>query len=197
MEKLVLGLVIFFGVHCVSLVALDWRNRISERLGKGRWRGLYSTISLIGFYLLVSGYVAVRAAASIVYVSPPSFRYFAAILMLPAFTLVVASVLPGRIRARAQHPLLLATLLWSAAHLLTNGSVADLLLFGSFLLWSVVVRISLERRPVRAPFALRASTLNDAVALVGGLALYAIFVFWLHARLFGVSPLGVSYSFSS
>ncbi len=197
MEKLVLGLVIFFGAHCVSLVAPGWRNRIAERLGQRRWQGIYSIVSLAGFYLLVSGYGAARASAGIVYVSPPSFRYITAILMLPVFTLVLASVLPGRIRARAQHPLLLATLFWSAAHLFTNGSVADLSLFGSFLLWSAAVRISLARRPARAPFALPASTLNDAVALFGGLALYAIFIFWLHARLFGVSPLGISFSFSS
>jgi uncharacterized membrane protein len=109
--------------------------------------------------------------------------------MLPAFSLVLASVIPGRIRTAAQHPLLLATMLWAAAHLLTNGSVADLLLFGTFLVWAVAVRISLERRPARPIRVLPSSPANDVIVVVGGLALYAIFILWLHARLFGVAPL--------
>jgi uncharacterized membrane protein len=197
MEKFALGFLIFFGAHCISLVAPAWRDRIAERLGKRKWQGIYSIVSLAGLYLLVSGFAAARDSAGIVYATPPSFHYIAAILMLPVFTLVLAAVMPGRIRARVQHPLLLATAIWSAAHLLTNGSVADLLLFGGFLAWSVAVRISLGRRPSRVTFALRASALNDAVALVGGLALYAVFLLWLHARLFGVAPLGISFSFSS
>jgi uncharacterized membrane protein len=105
------------------------------------------------------------------------------------FVLALASVLPGRIQARARHPLLLATLLWAAAHLLTNGSVADLLLFGSFLLWGVAVLLSLERRPARRKITLPTSMANDAIAVVGGLALYAIFIVWLHALWIGVPAL--------
>ena len=190
MNKLILGLVVFFGIHSTSLVALGWRNRIAERLGTRAWRRLYSIAAAIGIYLLVSGYGAARHSTQVLYVTPPSFRYVAALLMLPAFVLVLAAVLPGRVSARARHPLLLATLLWSAAHLLTNGSVADVLLFGTFLLWSVAVRVSLEYRPARPPIALPESTANDAIAVVGGLAIYAIVLFWLHARLFGASPLG-------
>ena len=189
MDSLILGLVIFFGVHSISLLALGWRNRIAERLGKHAWQGIYSVAALIGFYLLVSGYGAARASASVLYVSPPWLRYVAALLMLPAFSLALASVLPGRIRARAQHPLLLATMLWAVAHLLTNGSVVDVLLFGTFLVWSVAVRVSLERRPARPIRTLPASAANDVIVVVGGLALYAIFILWLHARWFGASPL--------
>ena len=109
--------------------------------------------------------------------------------MLPVFTLALASVLPGRIRDRAGHPLLLATMLWAAAHLLTNGSVVDLLLFGAFLAWAVAVRLSLERRPARPIRTLPSSAVNDVIVVVGGLALYAIFVLWLHLRWFGVPPL--------
>jgi uncharacterized membrane protein len=116
-------------------------------------------------------------------------RYVAALLMLPVFVLALASVLPGRIRARARHPLLLAAMLWAFAHLLTNGSVADILLFGTFLAWSIAVRQSLERRPVRRKIVLPMSAANDAIAIVGGLALYAIFVVWLHARWVGVPVL--------
>lgn len=192
MERLILGLAVFFGVHSISLLALSWRNRVAERLGGRTWQGIYSIAALFGFYLLVTGYGAARTSAAVLYASPPWFRYLAALLMLPVFTLVLASVLPGRIRARARHPLLLATMLWTVAHLLTNGSVADLLLFGTFLVWSVAVRTSLERRPARPMRTLPASAANDAIVVVGGLALYAIFILWLHARWFGVAPLGVT-----
>ena len=190
MESLILGLAVFFGVHCISLVALGWRDRVAERLGKRTWQGIYSVASLIGFYLLVTGYGAARASAAVLYATPPELRYIAALLMLPAFSLALASVIPGRIRTAAQHPLLLATMLWAAAHLLTNGSVADLLLFGTFLVWAVAVRISLERRPARPIRVLPSSPANDVIVVVGGLALYAIFILWLHARWFGVAPLG-------
>ena len=189
MGRLILGLAIFFGVHSISMLALGWRNRVAERLGRRAWQGLYSIAALLGFYLLVTGYGAARSSVPVLYAAQPWSRYLAALLMLPVFTLALASVLPGRIRARARHPLLLATMLWAVAHLLTNGSVADLLLFGAFLLWAVAVLTSLERRPARRKFALPVSMANDAIAIVGGLATYAIFILWLHARWFAVSPL--------
>ena len=190
MNKLILGLVAFFGVHSISLLAVGWRNRIAQRLGTRAWQGIYSIASLLGFFLLVSGYRATRASATVLYVSPAWCRYVAILLMLPAFTLALASVLPGRIKARAQHPLVLATMLWSLAHLLANGSVTDVLLFGAFLLWSIAVRISLARRPARPPLALPASTINDTIAVIGGLALYVTFILWLHAWWIGVPILG-------
>jgi uncharacterized membrane protein len=111
--------------------------------------------------------------------------------MLPAFTLALSSVLSGRIRARAGHPLLLATMLWAVAHLLTNGSTADVLLFGTFLAWAVAVRMSLARRRARRMIAFPASMVNDVIAVAGGLVLYAAFILGLHARWFGVPVLGV------
>ena len=190
MERLILGLAVFFGVHSISLLALGWRDRVAERLGKRTWQGIYSIAALAGFYLLVTGYGAARASDAALYATPPGFRYIAALLMLPAFSLALASVIPGRIRTAAQHPLLLATVLWAAAHLLTNGSVADLLLFGTFLVWAVAVRISLQQRPARPIRVLPGSPANDVIVVVGGLALYVIFILWLHIRWFGVSPLG-------
>lgn len=189
MNKIVLGLAVFFGVHSISMLALDWRNRVAQRLGTRAWQGIYSVIALVGFYLLVAGYGAARSSAAVLYATPPAFRYLAALLMLPVFTLALASVFSGRIRARTQHPLLLAAMLWSVAHLLTNGSVVDLLLFGAFLAWAIAVRMSLAHRPARPPIALPTSKVNDAIAVAGGLALYALFMLWLHARWLGVSPL--------
>ena len=190
MDRLFLGLVVFFGVHAISLVALGWRDRMVERVGTGAWRRYYSIAAAVGLYLLISGYGAARGTDGFLYVTPPAFRYLAALLMLPAFALALASVFRGRISARAKHPLLLATMLWSVAHLLTNGAMADVLLFGCFLAWSVAVRISLEHRPQRPPIALPASATNDLIVVIGGLAAYVLVAFWLHARLFGVAPLG-------
>jgi uncharacterized membrane protein len=187
--RLILGLVAFFGVHSISLLALDWRNRTAERLGTRAWQAFYSIASFVGIYLLVSGYSAARASALVLYVPPYWTRYLAALLMLPVFVLALASVLPGRIRVRSRHPLLIATMLWAVAHLLTNGGVADLLLFGTFLAWAVAVRLSLDRRPSRPKFKLSVSTANDVIAVVGGLALYAVFILWLHVRWFGVPVL--------
>ena len=167
MEKLILGLAVFFGVHSISLLALGWRNRVAGQLGNRAWQGIYSVASLIGLYLLVSGYGAARASDAVLYATPPVFRYVAALLMLPAFSLALASVIPGRIRTAAQHPLLLATMLWAAAHLLTNGSVADLLLFGTFLVWAIAVRISLGRRPARPIRVLPSSRVNDVIVVLG------------------------------
>ena len=189
MARFILGLAVFFGVHSVSLLALEWRNRIAERLGRLTWQGVYSVIALVGFYLLVTGYGAARSSAAVLYAPPSWLRYVAALLMLPAFVLALASVLPGRIRDRAGHPLLLATMLWAVAHLLTNGGLADLLLFGTFLAWAIIVRLSLERRPARPIRVLPSSPVNDVIVVGGGLALYVAFVLWLHARWFGVSPL--------
>jgi uncharacterized membrane protein len=186
MNRLILGLVLFFGGHSISMLALGWRNRIAERLGTRAWQALYSIMALLGFYLLVTGYGAARHSTAVLYVPPAWLRYVAALLMLPVFTLVLASVLPGRIRAGARHPLLLATMLWAIAHLLTNGSVADLLLFGAFLVWAIAVRVSLDRRPARRLFAMPTSMANDAIAATGGLALYVLFILWLHLRWFGV-----------
>jgi uncharacterized membrane protein len=191
MDKLILGLVVFFGGHSLSLLALGWRDRMASRLGVRAWRAVYSVLALLGFYLLVSGYGAARPLAALLYAPPVWLHYAAAALMLPVFPLALASVLPGRIGARAGHPLLLATMLWAVAHLLTNGSAADVLLFGVFLAWAVVVRASLARRPARRMIALPASMVNDVIAMVGGLALYAAFIFGLHLRLFGVRVLSV------
>ncbi len=192
MNKLILGLAIFFGVHSISMLALGWRNRVAEKLGTRAWQGIYSVAALAGFYLIVSGYGAARSSAALVYAPPEALRYVAAVLMLPFFPLALASVFSGRIRARTQHPLLLSAMLWSVAHLLTNGSVADLLLFGTFLVWALAVRRSLAQRPARRMIALPASAINDVIAVAGGLALYVAFVLRLHVRWIGVPALALN-----
>ncbi|MFO1426148.1 MAG: NnrU family protein [Steroidobacteraceae bacterium] len=191
MTKLLLGMLVFLGVHSTSIVAPDWRKRMISRLGPGPWKGLYALGSLLGFVLLVSGYAATRAAPVPLYVPPASLRWATALLMLPVFPLFIATYLPGRIKAALKHPTLVATKLWAAAHLLSNGMLADVVLFGGFLAWAVLDRISVGRRPLtRARTADIPPAAADAIAVLLGLGLYAVFVAVLHARLIGVAPLG-------
>lgn len=198
MAYLILGLVLFLGVHCLSIVSPDGRNRLVQRLGEGPFKGLYALVSLAGFVLIIWGYGLSREAPVMLYAMPGGFRHLAALLMLPVFVLLFAAYLPGRIQRAAKHPMLLAVKLWALAHLLaqsvTGGSLADVLLFGGFLAWAVADRISLKRRAaaggLRAVPALPASRANDFIAIIGGIAVYLAFVFWLHAAWFGIRPFG-------
>jgi len=183
------GLILFFGSHSVSIVAEPWRDRMVARLGESRWQGLYSLVSLLGFGLIVWGFGPARQSGIQLYLPPLWLHHVTFLLMLPVFPLLIATYLPGRIQALTRHPMLLATILWSAGHLLANGGFADVLLFGSFLIWAVDDRLSMARRVQRPIQQLPAGRLNDVIAAIGGLALYALFIFWAHARLFGVSPL--------
>ena len=198
MTMLIAGLLIFLGVHSVRIFAEPWRTAMRAKLGGNAFKGLYSVLSLVGFALIVWGYGLARQQPVLLYSMPSGFRHLAALLMLPVFVLLFAAYLPGRIQTAAKHPMLLAVKLWALAHLLgqsaTGGTLADVALFGGFLAWAVMDRISVKRRaaagllrslPLGPPRAL-----NDAIALVGGLVVYAVFAFWLHAVLFGVRPFG-------
>jgi len=191
MSSLILGLFLFIGAHSVAIVAPAWREAQRQRLGDGAWKGLYSLVSLAGLLLIIHGYAAARLHPVPLYAPPGAMRHLALLLMLPVFPLLLATYLPGRVQRAARHPTLVAVKLWALAHLLANGNLADVLLFGTFLAWAVADRIAVGRRavPRRVPGA-PPSALNDVIALVGGLALYAAFLAGVHAWLVGVSPLG-------
>jgi uncharacterized membrane protein len=189
MGALLLGLAIFFGVHSVSIVNERWRNRTAAAIGEGPWKGLYALASIAGFVLIVWGYGLARQEPVVLYSPPVWLRHVAMLLLVPVFPLLVAAYLPGRIQAATRHPMLVATKLWAFAHLLANGTAADVLLFGAFLAWAVADRISLKRRTPRSVPHVPASGANDAIAVVAGLALYVAFVLWLHAWLIGVAPI--------
>jgi len=188
MSLLVLGLILFLGVHSVSIVARPWRDATMARLGEGPWKGLYSLVSLVGFVLIIYGYGLARQSPVVLYTPPMALRHVAMLLMLPVFVLLLAAYLPGRIQRAAKHPMLLATKFWALAHLLANGMLADVLLFGGFLAWAVADRIAVKRRPAKV-YA-QGSTVNDVLAVLGGLVIYGVFVLWAHAWLFGVNPMG-------
>ncbi len=190
MTLLIAGLVVFLGAHSVSIVAPGWRNRMAVSLGELRWKGLYGFISLVGFVLLVKGYALARLEPTVLWIPPAGMRHATLLLMLPVFPLLLATYLPGRIRTATKHPTLVAVKLWALAHLLANGMLADVILFGAFLAWAVADRISLKRRAPRPVPAAPSSRANDAIAVVGGLVLYAAFALWLHPLLIGVAVAG-------
>jgi uncharacterized membrane protein len=189
MTTLLLGLLLFLGIH--SIVALDARERLAARLGVWPWKALYAVIAIVGFVLILRGYAAARLDPVVLYSPPTWLKHVALLLMLPALPMLFAAYLPGRIKATLKHPMLAATKLWATAHLLANGTLADVVLFGAFLAWAVVDRISMKRRPgTRALPGAPPSRWNDVIAVALGLAAYAWLVMGGHLKLFGVSPLG-------
>lgn len=191
MSLLVIGLILFFGIHSVSIVAPTWRDAQAKLRGEQVWKGMYALVALAGLILVVYGYGVARLTPVVLYTPPPALRHLALLLMLPVFPLLIAAYLPGRIQRAAKHPMLLAVKLWATAHLLANGTLADALLFGAFLLWAVADRISVKGRLVtRSVPGAPPRALNDFAALVGGLGVYGGFLFWVHVWLTGVSPLG-------
>jgi uncharacterized membrane protein len=189
----VVGLVLFLGIHSVSIVAPRWRLAMVARLGEWPWKGVYSIVSAVGLVVLVVGYGMVRHEPVVLYTPPRMLRHVALLLMVPVFPLFIAAYFPGRIGRAVKHPMLLSVKIWATAHLLANGTLADVILFGAFLAWAVVDRISVKRRPtVEAHHVPGAppSPYNDVVAIVAGLVVYVVFLFGAHRLLIGVSPLG-------
>jgi uncharacterized membrane protein len=188
MTVLIIGLAVFLGVHSIALATPAFRSSAIARIGEGPWKGLYALVAAVGLMLIVYGFHLDRESPVVLYSPPGWMRYVTFLLMLPVFPLVIAAYLPGRIKAAMKHPMLAAVKFWALAHLLSNGMLADVLLFGGFLAWAVIDRISLKRR-VQTMRTVPAGRFNDLIAVVAGLALYVVFIEWAHLRLFGVSPL--------
>lgn len=186
MTELLAGLVLFLGMHSVSIAAPEWRNRVVERIGIAPWQGAYAVISLIGLILIVRGYGDLRNQTVILYQLPRWVHAITTVLMVPVFPLLLAAYLPGAIRSAVRHPMLVAVKLWAFAHLLANGSVADVILFGSLLTWAVADRISLKRRPPKENPSLPPGPWNDVIVVVGGLVLYALMLNGGHQLLIGM-----------
>ncbi len=192
MSYLVLGLLLFLGVHSVRIVADNWRTRMIERIGLYPWKGLYTLLSLAGFALLVWGYGEARQVPVILYDPPLFTRHLAALLVLLAFVLVAAAYVPGNhIKAALGHPMYAGIKLWAFAHLLSNGRLADVILFGAFLAWSIIGFIAARRRDRRAGTVYPAGVAAlSALTVIAGFVLWAIFAFWAHRWLIGVGPFG-------
>jgi uncharacterized membrane protein len=188
MTLLFLGLIVFLGTHAFSM-ARGPRGRLVAAIGEWPYKGAYTVLSLLGIVLIVQGFGAYRAGAWINVWYPPIFtKHLALLLTLPIFVLFLAAYLPGRIKAATKHPMLLSVKIWAASHLLSNGDLGGMLLFGGFLAWAVMARISLKRRTEGSILdAIPSKPVNDIIALAGGLALWVVFVFWLHPAFIGVA----------
>ncbi len=191
MSLLILGLVLFLGIHSIRIVAEPARNGLVSSMGLWPYKGVYSLIALLGLVLIVIGYGQARLDPVLLYQPPAFLRHVNMLLMLIVFPALLAAYFPGRIQSALKHPMLIAVKAWALGHLLVNGMAHDVLLFGGFLVWAVADRISIKRRtaPGSAP-QLPATALNDLIVVVGGLGLYLAFAFWLHPILFGVSVMG-------
>ena len=192
MVYLALGLVIFLGVHSVRMVAEGWRTRTRARVGEGAYKGIYSLASLLGFALIVWGFGVARQQPVQLWSPPVAMRHVAALLTLVSFVLLAAAYVPGNgIKARVHHPMVLGVKVWALAHLLANGTVAHMVLFGSFLAWAVWNFIASRQRDraegVQYPPGRAGAT---AVTVVAGLVAWAVFALLLHGWLMGVKPFG-------
>jgi len=189
MSILILGLVLFLGIHCLPMAA-GLRRRLQGRLGNGGYRALYAAIAVVGFVLVVRGYGLARENPVVLWDPPFWTAHLAWSLMAIAFVLVVAAYIPGRIKEKVRHPMLAGVKIWAFAHLIANGTLADLVLFGAVLAWAVIDRISLKKRERAGLVRITGGPLrNDAIAVVVGLAAYAVFLLYLHERWIGVSPI--------
>jgi uncharacterized membrane protein len=192
MAMLILGLLLFLGVHSIRVFADDWRTRQIARLGANGWKGLYALVSIAGFVVLVWGFGLARQHPVLVWSPPMALRHLNALFTLIAFVLLAAAYVPGNaIKARIGHPMLAAVKLWAFGHLLAAGMLHDVLLFGAFLVWAVVDFMVSRRRDRAAGVSYpKGPALRTVLTVVIGVAAWAAFAFWLHRPLVGVSPFG-------
>ena len=184
---LILGLVTFFTLHSLAIFAPRWREKRRQQYGAVGLRWIISVASLLSIGLIAWGFVIARQTPVILYLAPSWSKPVADALMLLVFPLIYATFLPCRIRSTFKYPDLVAIKLWALAHLLTNGMLHEVILFGSVMAWAVINRISLKRRIRLLPLGVR-SVYNDLVCLVAGLVTYLVIVFFLHVRIIGVVP---------
>lgn len=193
MALLIAGLFLFLVPHSTRVFADDWRTRMIERLGELKWKGLITVLSIAGFILLIVGYDQARMTPIVLWEPPIWTRHLALLLNLLAFILLAAAYVPrNSIKAKIGHPMIAGVKIWAFAHLIANGTLADVLLFGGFLLWAVVdFRTSRRRDRINATVYPSGAMANTLVTLIVGLGAGVVFMLWLHARWIGVSPLGM------
>lgn len=217
MITLTLGLVLFLGMHSTRILAEEKRTQFIRQHSENAWKVLYSAVSLVGLLLIIYGYGQTRLQPLVVWSPPAGMAHLTALLTLIAFVLVASAYVPGnRLKQRVGHPMVLGVKVWALAHLLCNGRLGDMLLFGAFLLWAIADFAACRRRDRRSANragehssgaipdghgAARAvgtpgtgvvsGTMGrDAISVVIGLAAWLIFAFWLHRAWIGVSPFG-------
>lgn len=187
---LVAGLVLFLGMHAVRIPDDQRRSGMMARLGKNKYRGIYTAVSIAGLVLIVVGYGQARLDPVFVWSPPAATRHVAALLMLFSMILLAACYVPmNHIKARLQHPMTLAVKMWALAHLLSNGTLADIVLFGSFLVWAILLFKSARKRAIPMGFSGDGPTkVGTMMTVVVGVLAWLVFAAWLHVHLIGISP---------
>lgn len=191
MSQLLMGLVLFLGIHSVQSVAPQLRQNAIDRWGALSFKGLYTAISLLGLVLLVQGYGQARLAPVVLWLPPHGMQHATLLLMWLAMVLLVATYVPGNhLKAKLRHPMTLSVKVWALGHLLSNGNLADVLLFGGFLLWSVLVfRAARQRDRLQMRSAAEGQWLATLLTVLLGMGLWAAFAMGgLHLWLVGVVP---------
>lgn len=192
MSLMILGLLLFLGVHSLRIVADGWRARTIARVGALAWKGAYALVALLGFALICWGFAQARLQPQPLWTPPAALKHLNALFTLAAFVLLAAAYVPrNQIKARLHHPMLLGVKLWAFGHLLATGTLADAVLFGSFLLWAVLDFRAARQRDRRLGTVYPPGTAGaTAGTVLIGVAAWALFAFWLHAAWIGVAPFG-------
>lgn len=192
MSILILGLILFLGVHSTRIFADDWRTGTLSRMGEKPWKALYSVISLAGFALIIWGFGLARQQPVVWWTPPTGLRHLNSLFTLLSFVLIAAAYVPrNQIKARLHHPMLLGTKLWAFGHLLATRTLADTILFAAFLVWAILAYRAARQRDRTQGTVYATGTLSGTlIAVVVGVAVWAAFAFWLHAAWIGVAPLG-------
>ena len=190
MSILILGLLIFLGTHSLRMLVPAWRERTIARIGALPWKGLQALTSIVGLALIVIGFGLARAQPQLLYTPPDWLRHLNALFTLVAFVLIAAAYVPrNHLKAKLGHPMLAGVKLWALGHLLAIGYLHDVVLFGAFLTWAVADFAVSRRRDRKAGMVYPVGSAGgDVLAIVIGVAAWAIFAFLLHQRLIGVNP---------
>ena len=199
MTQLILGLILFLGAHSVRILADGWRDQTIAAYGEKAFKGVYTLVAILGFYLLVVGYGEARLQPLVLW-NPPIFtKHISMLLMLLSSILLIAAYIPrNHFKMRLKHPMVLSVKVWALSHLLANGNLVDLVLFGSFLIWAVLNfrsarardRTQVQNSDANEEAPLKPNLLATLIALFGGMGLWAVITFVLHAKLVGVAPMG-------
>lgn len=192
MTMLILGLVLFLGVHSIRIAADGWRTAMIGRVGELPWKAVYALLSIAGFVLIVWGFGLARQQPVQLWMPPRGMRHLASLLTLISFILIAAAYVPrNAIKARLHHPMVLGVKVWALAHLLANGNLAHVVLFGAFLVWAVLsFRAARARDRAAGTMYPAGTTAGTLGAVVAGAALWAVFAFWAHGYLIGIRPIG-------
>ncbi len=189
---MIIGLLIFLGVHSVRIVAEDWRTAQIQRMGELPWKAAYAVASIIGLAIAIWGYGQMRLDPTWLWFPPTGLKHAVSLFMIPAFILLVAAYVPcNHIQAKLGHPMLLAVKLWAFSHLLANGRLGDIVFFGAFLVWAILCFRSARRRtPAATPASARIG--STIATVVVGLVAYFVFAMYLHIPITGMPaiPMG-------